>query len=232
MQRFEAITFVYNEEFLLPFFINHYKDLVDRFNLVYDMDSTDRTLEILQSCPKANIIHFKFPDMMDDKIKVDYINQIYAGISDAWVLNVDADEFIFLDSPPVASVNSVSLYHVFRHVTDRDLDPKLPVAAQRRHGFLEAMYRKPIIVRSGLGFVKWNVGNHSLQGVNTPPAQYIGAHWANADPCFCVKRRVTDRKERQSKFNLQTGMTIQHHNITEEDVLRYCKEHENDPACW
>ena len=96
MNRFETITFVYNEEFLLPFYLKHY-DFVDRFNIIYDTDSFDKTLEILQANPKVNIIPYTFPDMMNDGLKVQMINRFYKGILDAWVLNVDVDEFVFVD---------------------------------------------------------------------------------------------------------------------------------------
>lgn len=42
------ITHVYNEEFLLPFFIKHHQNLFDRFIVIY-YKSDDNTLEILQT---------------------------------------------------------------------------------------------------------------------------------------------------------------------------------------
>ena len=60
----------------------------------------------------------------------------------------------------------------------------------------------------------------------------MGAHWANADPCFCVERRIKNRKERQSKYNLTCRMSWQNHSITAEDILKQCKDHENDPKLW
>ena len=230
MNRYETITFVYNEEFLLPYYFKHY-DFVDRFNIIYDFDSSDKTLKILRTNNKVNIVFFKFPDLMDDNLKVDFINQIYAGLTDTWVLNVDTDEFIFIDNDPISNINSVALTHVFRHTTDKDLDLHKSIKEQRRYGFLDPHYTKPIVVKSGLD-IKWEVGNHNLKGISKPPAEYEGAHWANADLCFCVKRRVVDRKERQSKHNLRAKLSTQHHNITEDDVINYCKEHENDPRVW
>ncbi len=42
----EIITSVYNEEFLLPFFLKHYS-WVDKINIIYDQDSNDNTLQII-----------------------------------------------------------------------------------------------------------------------------------------------------------------------------------------
>ncbi|MGD9162446.1 MAG: hypothetical protein PVG39_28830 [Desulfobacteraceae bacterium] len=69
----ETLTFVYNEEFLLPFYLKHY-NFCDKLNIIYDTDSTDNTLELLKSNPKVNIIPFTFEDGMDDRVKVDFIN--------------------------------------------------------------------------------------------------------------------------------------------------------------
>jgi len=231
----ETITFVYNEAFLLPFYLKHYSPFVDRFNFVYDMDSTDDTLKILRECPKATIHFFKFPDMMDDVIKVDYINKVYNGLSDCWVLNVDADEFAFFDKFPTAPINRVNLYQIYRHVTEKDIDVKLSIKEQRQHGVIDetkSSYCKPIFVRSGLA-IKWMPGNHTLENKSGDfPVICDGAHWANADLEFCIDRRVKNRRDRQSKFNLEHGLTFQHHGITEQDVINECKSHENDPKVW
>jgi len=68
--------------------------------------------------------------------------------------------------------------------------------------------------------------------ITTPDCDIIGTHWANADPCFCVDRRIKGRRDRQSKFNLKYKFTYQHHNISEESVLAECKMHENDPQVF
>ena len=236
MQRCETITFVYNESFLLPYFFKHYSPFVDRFNIIYDRDSTDKTLDILRSNPKVNIIFIKFPDMMDDVIKVNFINQIYAGLKDCWVLNVDTDEFAFLENRiPQSSINRINLYQVYRHKTEKDLDINLSVKEQRRHGVIDnslESYCKPIFIRSGLD-IEWQPGNHRIKDLPGPfPVLCDGAHWVNADPCFCVERRVKNRRDRQSKYNLEYKLTIQHHGITEQDVIDECKRHENDPQVW
>lgn len=231
MNRYETVTFVYNEEFLLPFYLKHYS-FADRLNIIYDVDSNDRTLEILQNAQKVNIIHFKFPDMMDDDLKVQQVNEIYKGLFDTWALIVDADEFVFVDKDPIEQINSVAFSHVFRHVTEGDLDINKSIKEQRRHGYLDAFYYvKPILVRSGLN-LQWGTGNHNLVGVSRPPAAYEGAHWANADPCFCIQRQIKDRKERQSRNNLNKKLTFQYHHITEGEILKRLKDHENDPLCW
>ena len=235
MVRFETITFVYNEEFLLPFYLKHYA-FCNRINVIFDMDSTDKTLSILQAAKKINIVPFRFPDMMDDVIKCDYINQIYRGITDAFVINVDVDEFVFMDELPEDPINRVALYNVYRNKKEKDLDINKTVKVQRCHGVLDSTsgrsYVKPIVVRSGMD-IAWNPGNHSLKNrPDTDPIIYKGAHWSNADLSFCVDRRVKNRRDRQSAYNLKHKLTFQHHGISEQNVIDECKGHENDPRIW
>jgi hypothetical protein len=131
----ETITFVYNEEFLMPFYLNHY-NFCDRLNIVYDEDSTDRTLEILKRNQKVNIIPYRFPDGMDDALRAEKTTEIYGSLRDTWVLVVDCDEFAFVDKMPERSVNRVRFYSVYRHIKEKDLDPNIPIQKQRSHGGL------------------------------------------------------------------------------------------------
>jgi hypothetical protein len=243
---------MYNEEYLLPFFLKHY-DWVDQINVIYDQDSTDETLAILKSNPKVKIIPFKFPDMMDDVLKVKKINEEYKKLRNCdRVLIVDADEFVFIDKYTLADLDdpivNVKLFHVYRHVTESDLDINKPIKEQRRHGFFEKIYNKPIIVKTGLDLL-WGPGNHTITRTPFSAAKIpvkamnyitgkryavavdrgiVGAHWANADPCFCVQRRIKGRRDRQSKYNLEHKLTVQHHNITEETVKAECQKHEKE----
>ena len=76
MNRYETISCVFNEEFLLPYYFKHY-DFCDRFNILYDIDSTDNTLDILRNNPKVNLIPFEFPDGMDEALKIKFINYMH-----------------------------------------------------------------------------------------------------------------------------------------------------------
>jgi hypothetical protein len=235
MKNIETFSFVYNEEYLLPFYFKHY-DFCDRLNIIYDVDSTDKTIELLKSNPKVRIIPYHFKNMMNDQEKVDFINSCYGNFKeDTRILNIDADEFVFTDRNELENFNvnalSVSLYNVYRHVTEQSLNIDLSVKEQRRHGILQNIYIKPIIVKANLN-ISWGVGNHTLTGTNVIDAGIIGAHWANADTCFCVDRRVKNRMLRQSRYNLEHGLTIQHHNITEQDVINECELHKNDPEVF
>ena len=198
--RIELITMWYNEEFLAPFFLQHY-NYADRINILYDTDTTDNTKKICEQYPNVRIIPFHFPNMMDDEIKRDLINDLYSKIDADWVLSVDSDEFAFLKehnffiydfrnflaADKKHDIYNVMLYQVYRHITDKDLDPDLPAVPQRRHGDpnisvgINALYKKPILVRGNLS-INWEPGCHSIRYGRDPravaPQHVLGAHWA------------------------------------------------------
>lgn len=231
----ETLTFVYNEQFLLPFYLKHY-DWCDKLNIVYDIDSTDDTLKILKPNQKVNIFPFNFKDGMDDILKVQFINAVYKTLDCDVVINVDCDEFLFagrkdIEKLSVNPIVNVKLYDVYRHKSECDLDINLTIKEQRRHGVFSALYNKPIIVRTGID-IYWLPGNHVVVGGTPVDCGLVGAHWAMADLSFAIERRVKNRSLRQSKVNLDNKLTIQHHNLTEAMVREQAQLHDQDDLLW
>lgn len=255
----------YNEEFLAPFFLNHYR-WVDRIHIILDADTNDRTELIARRYPNVQIHQFRFPDMMDDILKSTVISQTYRSLDDAdYVIVVDSDEFIFpwdlTQSVPGhlaetgKDVYFVNLWQIYKHESDPPLDPSIPVYLQRRHGDpdMESVenigYLKPIIVRGGLNLF-WGIGNHyivhngiKMEWASRDQAGHMqldvaqekaemlqGAHWRLVDLDQTIKRRITDRKQRQSRVNLERGLTAHYHQVTEEDIIREYEAHKHDPV--
>ena len=175
--RIELITMWYNEEFLAHFFLNHYS-WVTKIHILLDADTTDRTESIAKLYPNVVLEHFRFPDMMDDILKVKKFNEKYRSLTQAdYVILVDSDEFIFCNnlSEPVRDfleatmkdVYFVNLWQVYKHEKDPPLDANIPVFLQRRHGDsnmfdpFNILYVKPIVVK-GHKDISWTPGNHEL----------------------------------------------------------------------
>ena len=53
-----------------------------------------------------------------------------------------------------------------------------------------------------------------------------------ADPDFAVERRVKNRRERQSKNNLEKQMTVQHHHVTVKSIMEEFAAHADDPQVY
>ena len=88
-------TLCWNEEKLLPFFLDHYRDKVDAI-FVYDNGSTDRSLEILAAEPHVTVTHFDTPpdSFVFEELRLsEAMWQASRGVAD-WVVILDIDEFL------------------------------------------------------------------------------------------------------------------------------------------
>jgi hypothetical protein len=244
-----AITMVYNEAMLLPYFLRHYSYL-DEIHILYETDTTDESLEILTKAPNVVIEKCHIEGGLDDIAKIDLINRAVQNMKSDWVYVVDPDEFIFPsgnESPhdflsrQVCDVIRSGMFQVYRHRDDRDLNPSLPPVSQRMHGdpnlfsvdanthrAANNVYIKPNIVRSSKKF-QFHPGHHHIVGSPVPSHElYFGAHWQMADPSIAITRRMA-RKARVSERNKAHQMGWQHYDITVNKINDECKLHLDDP---
>lgn len=241
-----VIVACYNEETLLPLFLQHYA-FADRIIVLLDSDTNDKSEKICKQFKNVEIVPFCFPDGMDDNMKMVFINEQAAKVKSGWIIAVDADEFVFA-LPLQKKVRSVleaeqgniieaHMWQVYKHKTEKPLDPKKPAVPQRRHGDpdfsrgLNAFYIKPCVVRAGCG-VQWAPGCHQIIGecadMAVSTTKLHGTHWAMADVDLAIQRRIYGRKLRQSKVNMEKGLSFHNHTVTPEDIVAECLEHEND----
>lgn len=171
--RIHLMTMWYNEEFLAPFFLNHYS-WVDKIHILLDADTNDNTESIARSYSNVSIEYFSFPDKMDDIIKVKKFNSKYLEITEAdYVIIVDSDEFIFCNdlkkqvkdhiSETDKDLYFVSYWQIYEHENDLPLHPTIPVPYLRRHGdpSIDIGYIKPAIVKTGKNLL-WGYGHHEI----------------------------------------------------------------------
>lgn len=236
----EVISFWYNEAFLAPFFLKHYEP-AQRIRIIVDADTDDATRDLLRAAPNVIQEDFKFDAGLNTQVMQDVLNAAYRESGADWVLMVDADEFLVLEDLKYARDPSIDalfamLYQVYRHESDVDLDAAMPAMWQRRHGDpnitdgINALYQKPIIARTGKGYT-WVPGCHAIR-----PTSHIrfgqhmvrGAHWAMADPCFCIGRRLAT-KARISEYNKAHGMSWHNWHVTQEGLEAVCAAHLQDP---
>jgi hypothetical protein len=235
------VTMWYNEEKLAPFFLDHYRG-VDKIIVILDTDTADSTREICKSYPNVEIKDFTFPDMFDDVLKTERINQEVLENEADWIIGVDSDEFIFapkeyasvrdfLAGQSEFNVIPAQKYEVRRHVADKDLDVNKRAIYQRQHGFLASLpnteYGKYSAIRKP---VQWGLGFHECDGdVKISDRFLYLAHWQMADVNISIERRIYGRKMRHSKRNIESGFGTHNQDITEEAIIAECEEHKNCP---
>jgi len=234
-----VISHWYNEELLARLFFEHYA-YCDNIIILLDTDTDDRTREFAWVSPNVEVRDVHCSDKMDNIQMLDNINRAILEVKDGWIYMVDADEFIFpqfWENPKVflarqrAETVICNYYHVYRHITDSDIDYSLPPVPQRIHALdggpeHRNWFWKPSVFRADAG-VQLTIGNHRFQGEHTvSDERYIGAHWKQADPAICIPRRLSNMK-RHSAHDHKKGWGNHDFHVTAEG-LRKQLEAKND----
>ncbi len=94
----ELYTMIYNEERILPYFIDHYRNFVKKF-IFYDNESTDGSVKLIQeSGVEHEIRPFKSGNTQDDFIFLDIKNNSWKksrGKNVDYIIICDCDELIY-----------------------------------------------------------------------------------------------------------------------------------------
>ena len=156
---------------------------------------------------------------------------------------VDADEFIFPEyheDPQIflkrqtAEIVNCLYFHVYRHMTEGDIDYSLDPVPQRIHAIeggpeFKNWFWKPSVFRASAK-VQLTIGNHRFVGKHSiSNERYIGAHWKQADYEICIRRRLSNRK-RHSQHDHKKGWGNHDFNITEERLKAQLKKNSNLPV--
>lgn len=126
----------YNEEYMLPWFLNHHKQIFDH-GVMIDYHSTDRSREIIKEiCPTWDIVTSRNPDFRADTIDTEVMD-IEKDI-DGWKICLNVTEqmigdYSILDDKP----GQLLLPSLFFVDCDRDraVTHDLPLYKQKTDGF-------------------------------------------------------------------------------------------------
>ena len=115
------LTNVFNEEYLLPFWLNHHKDMFDEI-IIIDYNSTDKSIEICKSiCPNCKIIktrnkYFEAEkidqEFMDIENNIEGIKIVLNTTEFLFCENSIKDLFINLNNPVSYSIEAISPYSI------------------------------------------------------------------------------------------------------------------------
>lgn len=131
-----VISHFYNEEYMLPWFLNHHKQIFDH-GVMIDYHSTDRSVEIIKEiCPTWDIVTSRNNDFQADNIDVE-VMEIEKHI-DGWKIALNVTEQMIGDYS-ILDDNSKQwlIPTVFMVDTDRDnlVSQDRPLYEQKNWGF-------------------------------------------------------------------------------------------------
>ena len=131
------IAIFYNEEWILPWFLNHHKQIFDH-GIMIDYHSTDRSVEIIKEiCPNWEIRTTRNPNFQADNIDTE-INDIEKEI-EGWKICLNVTEQLIGNYGIMDHTDLTEIYvpSIFMVDCDREnqVDPNVPLYKQKHHGF-------------------------------------------------------------------------------------------------
>lgn len=126
----------YNEEYMLPWFLNHHKQIFDH-GVMIDYHSTDRSREIIKElCPTWDIVTSRNPNFQADQIDTE-VEELERGI-DGWKICLNVTELMIGDYSILDDTSGQYLLpSLFIVDCDRDqiVTHDLPLYKQKTSGF-------------------------------------------------------------------------------------------------
>lgn len=219
----------WNEEKLLPHFLKHYKNVVDKF-FVYDNESTDNTIKILNNESNVSIISVQTNNTIRDdsyyKIK-NFEWKKSIGVADI-VIVVDMDEFLYTENMEQffidfhnssATIIKPIGYDMIK--LDFDITKSEYVVNDIKYGTLNNIFHKTVAFKpSFITDINYGVGAHYSQprGVvkffdqesKLLHYKYLGLNY------FLERMEIYGL--RNSEFNKKHGFGY-HYNIPRKDMI-------------
>lgn len=229
----------YNEEWMLPWFLNHHKQIFDH-GVMIDYHSTDRSVEIIREiCPTWDIITSRNQDFQADKIDIE-VNDIEAGI-DGWKICLNVTEQLIGDytviddsGPQVIYVPSIFMVDCDREQT---VDPAIPLYKQKFHGFMFSDSDQAFLERRAR---RLHRTYEPYPTVSDPTCMAPGRHYnlysTNKLAILYYGWCPFDQNQLNRKLQIQTQIPLVdrqrgwgYHHITNAETLTYRLENEFVP---
>lgn len=220
-----AITHIYNEEFLLPFWLRHHRQIFDH-GVVIDYNSTDRSREIFDELapkgwewiPSRDALFFA--EGCDQQVMEQ--ERRFLG----WKMALNITEFLFHPNPkaylerlcPTISSIWTKTYMMVDRVEDRsrEVRPRTPLVMDRFYGMAspDGWGRERLIhcYPDGQYYPGRHRSNHPA--INRDDLILL---WFNYAPFDLIKRRKLQIQQQLPKSDIDLGRG-HHHILTEEQL--------------
>lgn len=166
-----VISHFYNEEYLLPWWLEHHKKYFD-YGLMINYNSTDRSVEIIKDiCPEWQIVDSINPEF--EALRVDSEVSYYEEQIPGWKMALNTTEFLYGNYKLLDDNNTQNEYYIpsFYFVDDKDgnyPDTNIPLHEQIFNGvdYLDNPIRALRLLHKNTQ-VNYPVGRHFLNYENT-----------------------------------------------------------------
>lgn len=209
--RIDLYCHVYNDAYMLAYWLRHYEQLVDRI-FIYDAGSTDGTRELAQAHPKVKLIDWDCHEV-NEQAYIDLAHsapmQYSKGEAD-WFIWADADELIYHPRLLEVLADHTSKGHTvlqadegYAMFHDGLVDTPGQIYDVVRTGSEHDIYRKAIVINPNEAQFTFSWGKHYTypQGSTVvTPAEFVLLHYGWWGDEFAMSR-YHGKLDRLSQFN-------------------------------
>lgn len=197
-------TITYNEELMLPYFINHYRNSFPNCKIVvYDNESTDNTVAIALK-HDCEVRTYKTNNQINDIVYLQIKNNCWKE-SKGWVIVADCDELILVNENDLqketSSILKFQAYNMVNHFDNLDI-------YQIAHGVRSKSYDKFYCFdASRIKNIHYNAGCHSAAPIGDvvySDTVYYAFHYKYINLNYMIKRHAMFAK-RLSEENKKRG---------------------------
>jgi hypothetical protein len=228
-------TLCYNESFMLPFYMQHYRPLVDRI-VLYDNGSTDGSRELALSLGADEVRPLDTENQIRDDLTLGMRNGAWKELREQgydWVMWVDMDEFVYHPDlrahlERCAACNAtICIPQGYQMVGDQLPTHDRPLFEQIPNGTYCNRFSKPVIFNpNAIAEMNFVPGAHRALPTGfvhpdvAPALKLMHYHWLCLN---WVVERNKWRAERLSNINKQNGWGAEYLAVQHEAFRVYHK---------
>ena len=231
-------TFLYNEEKILPYFLKHYSQYVNKI-IVYDNNSTDSSIQILNDWKKCEIEirEYQTNNQYDEQSIVDLKNNCWKECESDYVIVCDVDELLyhpdligFIKKQECVDYYTPTGYHMLSDEIPTDYTKQIYNIV--KDGVADNQYNKNILFkRKNIIETNYGPGAHasSFKGstnlINAIPEELKLLHYKWLSPEY-VADKHSHYASRTSVHSKVRGWGV-HYLMNRESILNDYKELKN-----
>lgn len=217
-------TLTYNEEVLLPFFIEHYrKNFPNCIIKIYDNESTDNTCNIAKE-NNCEVITYNSNNTLSDEIYLDIKNNVWKNSTTDWNLVCDVDELCIINQNNLEEeelINTTIIRFQSYDMVNMSDNPENIELKQISYGVRHPLYDKDLLFnKKFVSQINYQPGCHRSNPIGIikySNTEYKMLHYKYIGENFVVKR-YEHFKQRMSEKNKKLGWGYQY--LMDEKTLR------------
>lgn len=221
-------TVCYNEELILPFFIEHYRNIFPNCRIViYDNESTDNSVLIAESY-NCEVIKFQTNNTISDSKYLEIKNNCWKNSTTDWNIVCDCDEICLITLEDLkiedhvgTSIIRFSAYDMV-NISDNPDDIEIK---KLKNGSRNSIYDKDFLFKkSRITDINYFPGCHKSNPIGSPQysnKQYKMLHYKYIGENYLINRHNIF-KNRLSKENINFNWGT-HYNDGENIIREYFK---------